>query len=96
MLCTLCDSLFPSPLRKAKENLFGQNGSVSNSLVDCERKQQQELNSVVDETVTGEYALIINGHSLVSLLKAFVLPFFHPNHHLFCAVLMRPPFVFSK
>ncbi|XP_058521860.1 probable phospholipid-transporting ATPase IM [Ochotona princeps] len=59
-------------LRKAKENLFGQIRSVSNSRVDCEKKQQQELNSVVDETVTGEYALIINGHSLAHALESDV------------------------
>lgn len=69
----ICFAPFPS--RKAKENLFGQNRSSSNGDVVFE-KQQLELDSVVEETITGDYALIINGHSLVSLLKAFVLSFF--------------------
>uniref|UniRef100_A0A8C2QWV8 Phospholipid-transporting ATPase n=1 Tax=Capra hircus TaxID=9925 RepID=A0A8C2QWV8_CAPHI len=58
-------------LRKAKENLFGRNRSFSNGHVVFEKKQSLELDSVVEETVTGDYALIINGHSLVSSLKAF-------------------------
>lgn len=59
-------------LRKAKENLFGQNRSFSNGLVDCEKRQQLELSSVGEETVTGEYALIINGHSLAHALESDV------------------------
>lgn len=75
MLCILVMICFPpSPSRKAKENLFGQNRSSSNGHVVFE-KQQLELDSVVEETITGDYALVINGHSLVSLLKAFVLSF---------------------
>lgn len=69
----------PSPLRKAKENLSGQNRNVSNGHVVCEKKQQLELDSIVEETVTGDYALIINGHSLVSLPKVFVLSFSSPQ-----------------
>lgn len=75
--------------------MFGQNRSFSNGHVVFEKKQQLELDSVVEETVTGDYALIINGHSLVSSLKAFVLFFLHPNNRLFCAIIMRS-FVFSK
>ena len=85
----------PLPLRKAKENMFGQNRSSSNGHVVFEKQQQWELDSVVEETVTGDYALIINGHSLVSALKTFVL-FVHPDNCLFCVVIMRSPFVFSK
>ncbi|ELK05429.1 Putative phospholipid-transporting ATPase IM [Pteropus alecto] len=59
-------------LRKAKENLFGQNRSFSNGHVVFEKKQQLELDSVVEETVTGDYALIINGHSLAHALESDV------------------------
>ncbi|XP_036114007.1 probable phospholipid-transporting ATPase IM isoform X2 [Molossus molossus] len=57
-------------LRKAKEHLFGQNRSSSNGHVVFEKKQQ--LDSVVEETVTGDYALIINGHSLAYALESDV------------------------
>lgn len=86
----------PSLLRKAKENLFGQNRSFSNGHVVFEKKQQLELASVVEETITGDYALVINGHSLVSSLKALFFLFLHLNNFLFCAVIMRSAFVFSK
>ncbi|KAM9093639.1 putative phospholipid-transporting ATPase IM [Megaptera novaeangliae] len=56
-------------LRKAKENLFGQNRSFSNGHVVFEKKQPLELDSVVEETITGDYALIINGHSLAHALE---------------------------
>ncbi|XP_020951492.1 probable phospholipid-transporting ATPase IM isoform X3 [Sus scrofa] len=59
-------------LRKAKENLFGQNRSFSNGHVVFEKKQPLELDSVVEETVTGDYALIINGHSLAHALESDV------------------------
>ncbi|XP_011920696.1 PREDICTED: probable phospholipid-transporting ATPase IM isoform X4 [Cercocebus atys] len=59
-------------LRKAKENLSGQNRNVSNGHVVCEKKQQLELDSIVEETVTGDYALIINGHSLAHALESDV------------------------
>ncbi|KAG8505325.1 putative phospholipid-transporting ATPase IM [Galemys pyrenaicus] len=57
-------------LRKAKENLFGRNRSFSNGHVVSEKKQQLELDSVVEETITGDYALIINGHSLAYALES--------------------------
>ncbi|XP_047398196.1 probable phospholipid-transporting ATPase IM isoform X7 [Sciurus carolinensis] len=59
-------------LRKAKENLFGQNRSFSNGHVVSENKQQLELDSVVEETITGDYALVINGHSLAHALESDV------------------------
>ncbi|XP_060274008.1 probable phospholipid-transporting ATPase IM isoform X7 [Ovis aries] len=59
-------------LRKAKENLFGRNRSFSNGHVVFEKKQSLELDSVVEETVTGDYALIINGHSLAYALESDV------------------------
>lgn len=42
-------------------------------------KKAAGADSVVEETVTGDYALIINGHSLVSSLKAFVISFSPPQ-----------------
>lgn len=62
----------PFLLRKAKESLFGQDRSFSNGHVAFEKKQQLELDSVVEETVTGDYALIINGHSLAHVLESDV------------------------
>ncbi|XP_036298512.1 probable phospholipid-transporting ATPase IM isoform X2 [Pipistrellus kuhlii] len=59
-------------LRKAKENLFGQNRSSSNGHIVSEKKQQLELDSIVEETVTGDYALVINGHSLAHALESDV------------------------
>uniref|UniRef100_A0A2I3FZQ8 Phospholipid-transporting ATPase n=1 Tax=Nomascus leucogenys TaxID=61853 RepID=A0A2I3FZQ8_NOMLE len=59
-------------LRKAKQNLFGQNRNFSNGHVVCEKKQQLELDSIVEETITGDYALIINGHSLAHALESDV------------------------
>uniref|UniRef100_G3SZL2 Phospholipid-transporting ATPase n=1 Tax=Loxodonta africana TaxID=9785 RepID=G3SZL2_LOXAF len=59
-------------LRKAKENLFGQSRSFSNGHVVWEKKQHLELDSIVEETVTGDYALIINGHSLAHALESDV------------------------
>ncbi|XP_045305734.1 probable phospholipid-transporting ATPase IM isoform X2 [Leopardus geoffroyi] len=61
-------------LRKAKENLFEQNRSFSNGHVVFE-KQQLELDSVVEETITGDYALIINGHSLTVYDQWFITLF---------------------
>ena len=59
--------------------MFGQNRIFSSGRVVFEKKQSLELDSVVEETVTGDYALIINGHSLVSSLKAFVISFSPPQ-----------------
>ncbi|NP_001124768.1 probable phospholipid-transporting ATPase IM [Pongo abelii] len=59
-------------LRKAKQNLFGQNRNFSNGHVVCEKKQQLELDSIVEETITGDYALIINGHSSAHALESDV------------------------
>ncbi|KAL6082724.1 hypothetical protein STEG23_016479, partial [Scotinomys teguina] len=59
-------------LRKAKENLFGQNTSFSNGHVVYESKQQLELDPDAEEAVTGECALVINGHSLAHALESDV------------------------
>ncbi|XP_038962779.1 probable phospholipid-transporting ATPase IM isoform X6 [Rattus norvegicus] len=59
-------------LRKAKENLLGQNTSFSNGHAVYENKQRLELDSGAGETVTGEYALVINGHSLAHALESDV------------------------
>ncbi|KAM9202894.1 putative phospholipid-transporting ATPase IM [Dugong dugon] len=59
-------------LRKAKENLSGQSRSFSNGHAVCEKKQQLEMDSIVEETITGDYALIINGHSLAHALESDV------------------------
>ncbi|XP_060227514.1 probable phospholipid-transporting ATPase IM isoform X2 [Meriones unguiculatus] len=56
-------------LRKAKENLLGQNTSFSSRHAVYESKHQLELASGA-EAVTGEYALVINGHSLAYALES--------------------------
>ncbi|XP_023579830.1 probable phospholipid-transporting ATPase IM [Octodon degus] len=57
-------------VRKAKESLFGQNNSVVDGHAACEEPQQLELASVREDTVTGDYALVINGHSLAHALES--------------------------
>ncbi|XP_039347593.1 probable phospholipid-transporting ATPase IM isoform X2 [Mauremys reevesii] len=57
-------------LRKAKEHLFGQSKDLSNGHVFCEKMQESKQGSVLEETVTGDYALVINGHSLAHALEA--------------------------
>uniref|UniRef100_A0A8D0H695 Phospholipid-transporting ATPase n=1 Tax=Sphenodon punctatus TaxID=8508 RepID=A0A8D0H695_SPHPU len=57
-------------LRKAKELLFGQSGGLSNDHANGEKIQESKQNSVLEETVTGDYALVINGHSLAHALEA--------------------------
>ncbi|XP_019065301.1 probable phospholipid-transporting ATPase IM isoform X2 [Fukomys damarensis] len=61
-------------LRKAKGSLFGQNSSVLSGHAACEKQQQLELVSVGEDTVTvtGDYALVINGHSLAHALESDV------------------------
>ncbi|KAM7151887.1 putative phospholipid-transporting ATPase IM isoform 4-T4 [Macrochelys suwanniensis] len=56
-------------LRKAKEHLFGQSKDLSNGHVFCEKMQESKQDSVLEETVTGDYALVINGHSLALALE---------------------------
>ncbi|MEE6503137.1 hypothetical protein FKM82_004751 [Ascaphus truei] len=57
-------------LRKAKECTFGQSRSLYNGHQFSEKMRETNLESVYEETVTGEYALVINGHSLAHALEA--------------------------
>ncbi|XP_074150574.1 putative phospholipid-transporting ATPase IM isoform X2 [Sminthopsis crassicaudata] len=57
-------------LKKAKEILFGRSTGFTNGYAFCEKLQELKLGSTVEETVTGDYALIINGHSLGYALEA--------------------------
>ncbi|XP_063305087.1 probable phospholipid-transporting ATPase IM [Pelobates fuscus] len=57
-------------LRKAKEVTFGQSRSLHNGHQFSEKTKDSKVESVYEETVTGEYALIINGHSLAHALEA--------------------------
>ncbi|XP_052039465.1 probable phospholipid-transporting ATPase IM isoform X2 [Apodemus sylvaticus] len=59
-------------LRKAKENLLGQNTSFSNGHAVYENKQRLGLDEGAGGAVTGEYALVINGHSLAHALESDV------------------------
>ncbi|XP_056428190.1 probable phospholipid-transporting ATPase IM isoform X2 [Hyla sarda] len=57
-------------LRKAKEVTFGQSRNLYNGHQFSEKTSETKLESVYEETVTGEYALVINGHSLAHALEA--------------------------
>ncbi|XP_005376734.1 PREDICTED: probable phospholipid-transporting ATPase IM isoform X2 [Chinchilla lanigera] len=60
-------------LRKAKESLPGQNHSILNAHAACGKEQQLEMASVGEEdTAPGDYALVINGHSLAHALESDV------------------------
>uniref|UniRef100_A0A803KIX8 Phospholipid-transporting ATPase n=1 Tax=Xenopus tropicalis TaxID=8364 RepID=A0A803KIX8_XENTR len=57
-------------LRKAKECTFGQSRNLYNGHQFSEKMQDTKLDTVYEETVTGEYAMVINGHSLAHALEA--------------------------
>ncbi|XP_078007387.1 putative phospholipid-transporting ATPase IM isoform X3 [Phascolarctos cinereus] len=57
-------------LKKAKQLLFERSTGFTNGYAFCEKLQELKLGSTVEETVTGDYALIINGHSLGYALEA--------------------------
>nr|DBA31786.1 TPA: hypothetical protein GDO54_007562 [Pyxicephalus adspersus] len=57
-------------LRKAKEATLGQSRNLFNGHQFSEKMNDIKLESVYEETVTGEYALVINGHSLAHALEA--------------------------
>nr|XP_033776132.1 probable phospholipid-transporting ATPase IM isoform X1 [Geotrypetes seraphini]XP_033776133.1 probable phospholipid-transporting ATPase IM isoform X1 [Geotrypetes seraphini]XP_033776134.1 probable phospholipid-transporting ATPase IM isoform X1 [Geotrypetes seraphini] len=57
-------------LRKAREHIFGQNRGLYNGNMCPEKTPEFKFDSVFEETVTGEYALIINGRSLAHALEA--------------------------
>ncbi|CAJ0926321.1 unnamed protein product, partial [Ranitomeya imitator] len=57
-------------LRKAKDATFGQSRNLFNGHQFSEKTVETKLHSVYEETVTGEYALVINGHSLAYALEA--------------------------
>ncbi|XP_028927028.1 probable phospholipid-transporting ATPase IM isoform X1 [Ornithorhynchus anatinus] len=55
-------------LRKAREALFGPSQSLPIELASGEKFQELALSSIVEETITGDYALIISGNSLAYAL----------------------------
>ncbi|XP_072479715.1 probable phospholipid-transporting ATPase IM isoform X2 [Notamacropus eugenii] len=57
-------------LKKAKEMLFERSTGFTNGHAFCEKLQELRLGPTVEETVTGDYALIINGHSLSYAFEA--------------------------
>ncbi|MBN3296332.1 AT8B2 ATPase, partial [Amia calva] len=57
-------------LRKAKEQIVGPSREIGNGHTDPEKKDVFKRGSVFEETITAEYALIINGHSLAYALEA--------------------------
>lgn len=62
---------FPLP-RKAREKMLDSPHAVGNGFTCPEKRSSAKLPSVL-EAVAGEYALVINGHSLVSVLQGALL-----------------------
>ncbi|NXK85775.1 AT8B2 ATPase, partial [Formicarius rufipectus] len=56
-------------LRKAREKMMDASGSVGNGFSYQEKLSSSKLTSVL-EAIAGEYALVINGHSLAHALEA--------------------------
>lgn len=54
------------PHRKAREKMMDPSRAVGNGFAYQEKLSSSKLTSVL-EAVAGEYALVINGHSLVSV-----------------------------
>nr|XP_013010169.1 probable phospholipid-transporting ATPase IM isoform X2 [Cavia porcellus] len=59
-------------LRKAKESLVGQSNSVLDGHAVYGQGQKLELASLGEDTLTGDYALVVNGHSLAHALESDV------------------------
>ncbi|XP_048825243.1 probable phospholipid-transporting ATPase IM isoform X2 [Brienomyrus brachyistius] len=57
-------------LRSAKEKILGPTREIANGEKDLEKMDLYRNDSVFEETITSEYALIINGHSLAHALEA--------------------------
>ncbi|XDV52728.1 hypothetical protein PO909_021402 [Leuciscus waleckii] len=57
-------------LRTAKERIMGPSGEKFSSGLDMEKTELYSSDSVFEETIIAEYALIINGHSLAHALEA--------------------------
>lgn len=58
-------------LRNAKERIMGPNKERFSSGQDVGKTDMYASDSVFEETIIAEYALIINGHSLVRSLVHF-------------------------
>uniref|UniRef100_A0A4W3JYT3 Phospholipid-transporting ATPase n=1 Tax=Callorhinchus milii TaxID=7868 RepID=A0A4W3JYT3_CALMI len=56
-------------LRQAKERMTGSREGLCNGH-HSEKAEASKFESVIEETVTGDYALIMNGHSLAHALEA--------------------------
>uniref|UniRef100_W5N6C3 Phospholipid-transporting ATPase n=1 Tax=Lepisosteus oculatus TaxID=7918 RepID=W5N6C3_LEPOC len=57
-------------LRKVKERILGPSRDIGNGHTNLEKKEMFRNDSVFEETITSEYALIINGYSLAHALEA--------------------------
>uniref|UniRef100_A0A671NFW5 Phospholipid-transporting ATPase n=1 Tax=Sinocyclocheilus anshuiensis TaxID=1608454 RepID=A0A671NFW5_9TELE len=57
-------------LRMAKERIMGPGKDKFSSGLDMEKTELYSSDSVFEETIIAEYALIINGHSLANALEA--------------------------
>lgn len=62
------DSCFCFMLRNARERIMGPNKETVGSGQDLRKSDMYASDSVFEETIIAEYALIINGHSLVRSL----------------------------
>lgn len=82
-------------LRKAREKMMDTSRAVGNGFTYQEKLSSSKLTSVL-EAVAGEYALVINGHSLVSvsilsLGRVFPESTSLSMAFLSCLVLISPP-----
>lgn len=64
----LCTALWIPTSRIAKEKILGPTRETVSGEKDVEKMDLYRNDSVFEETITSEYALIINGHSLVRSL----------------------------
>lgn len=83
------------PHRKAREKMMDTSRSVGNGFTYQEKLSSSKLTSVL-EAVAGEYALVINGHSLVSVAILSLGGVFLESTSLSmaflsCLVLISPP-----
>lgn len=82
-----------SPHRKAREKMVDPSRAVGNGFAYQENLSSSKLTSVL-EAVAGEYALVINGHSLVSaavLCGAAASQAARLSKWLFCLLLFSSP-----
>lgn len=74
-------------LRSAKEHVLGLSGVSSAG--DVEKADMSADDSVFEETIIAEYALVINGHSLVRYVTLFSIFLCSNYEFILCLFLFR-------